>query len=111
MLGVITLSDRNFLSELTGSNLLTGACYALVISSAIVCLLALFGCFGAAKEIKCMLLTVSLWRYKNRSRQNKNRVEFELEKRFLSVASCSSEKQFSCHSHSHAYSKVKKKVL
>lgn len=59
MLGVITLSDRNFLSELTGSNLLTGASYALVISSAIVCLLALFGCFGAAKEIKCMLLTVS----------------------------------------------------
>lgn len=59
MYGIITLTDRNFLSELTGSNLFTGAAYALVISSALACLLAFFGCFGAVKEIKCMLLTVS----------------------------------------------------
>lgn len=94
VLGVITLSDRNFLSELTGSNLLTGACYALVISSAIVCLLALFGCFGAVKEIKCMLLTVS----------------YEL----FVAAYCVTTKarvrvksQFSClEFHSHAHTKV-----
>jgi len=59
VIGLITLIDRNFLSELLGTNLFSGAVYVLVITSALVCLLAFFGCFGAVKEIKCMLLTVS----------------------------------------------------
>lgn len=59
MHGINTLVDRNFLSELLGTNLLTGAAYALVITSALACLLAFFGFFAAAREIKCMLLTVS----------------------------------------------------
>jgi tetraspanin-11 len=60
VIGLITLVDRNFLSELLGTNLFSGAVYVLVITSAIVCLLSFFGCFGAVKEIKCMLLTVSV---------------------------------------------------
>lgn len=59
VLGLITLVDRNFLSELLGTNLFSGAVYVLVITSALVCLLSFFGCFGAIREIKCMLLTVS----------------------------------------------------
>lgn len=59
VIGLVTLIDRNFLSELLGTNLFSGAVYVLVITSALVCVLAFFGCFGAAKEIKCMLLTVS----------------------------------------------------
>lgn len=59
VLGLITLIDRNFLSELLGTNLFSGAVYVLVITSALVCMLAFFGCFGAVREIKCMLLTVS----------------------------------------------------
>ena len=59
VIGLITIVDRNFLSELLGTNLFSGAVYVLVITSALVCLLAFFGCFGAVKEIKCMLLTVS----------------------------------------------------
>jgi hypothetical protein len=59
VISLITLIDRNFLSELLGTNLFSGAVYVLVITSALVCLLAFFGCFGAVKEIKCMLLTVS----------------------------------------------------
>jgi len=57
VIGLITLIDRNFLNELLGTNLFSGAVYVLVITSALVCLLAFFGCFGAVKEIKCMLLT------------------------------------------------------
>ncbi|CRL03801.1 CLUMA_CG016537, isoform A [Clunio marinus] len=57
VLSMITLIDRNFLSELYGTNLFTGALYVLAISSAVVCLLALFGCFGAVREVKFMLLT------------------------------------------------------
>lgn len=59
VLGLITLVDRNFLSELLGTNLFSGAVYVMVITSGLVCLLAFFGCFGAVREVKCMLLTVS----------------------------------------------------
>lgn len=60
VMGVWTLVDKNFLSELLGTNLFSGAVYVLVITSALVCLLSFFGCMGAAKEVKCMLLTVSI---------------------------------------------------
>uniref|UniRef100_U5EU03 Tetraspanin n=1 Tax=Corethrella appendiculata TaxID=1370023 RepID=U5EU03_9DIPT len=56
-LGIWTLVDRNFVSELLGTNLFSGAVYVLIATSAVVCLLAFFGCMGAAKEVKCMLLT------------------------------------------------------
>lgn len=57
-LGVFTLVDKNFVNELLGTNLFSGAVYVLIATSALVCLLSFFGCMGAAKEYKCMLLTV-----------------------------------------------------
>jgi tetraspanin-11 len=59
VLGLYTLVERNFMSELLGTNLFSGAVYVQIITSALVCLLSFFGCFGAIREIKCMLLTVS----------------------------------------------------
>lgn len=56
-LGVWTVVDKNFINELLGTNLFSGAVYVLIATSALVCLLSFFGCIGAAKEYKCMLLT------------------------------------------------------
>lgn len=47
------------MNELLGTNLFAGATYVLIATSALVCLVAFFGCLGAGKEVKCMLLTVS----------------------------------------------------
>jgi tetraspanin-11 len=58
VLGIWTLVDKNFLSELLGTNLFSGAVYVMIGTSALVCLLSFFGCMGASKEIKCMLLSV-----------------------------------------------------
>lgn len=58
-IGVYTLVERSFMTELLGSNLYTGTVYVLVVTSALVCILSFFGCMGAAREIKCLLLTVS----------------------------------------------------
>lgn len=60
-LGIWTLVDKSFVNELLGTNLFSGAVYTLIVTSAIVCLISFFGCLGAAKEVKCMLLTVSIW--------------------------------------------------
>ncbi|XP_058832256.1 tetraspanin-4 isoform X2 [Topomyia yanbarensis] len=59
-LGIWTLVDKNFINELLGTNLFSGAVYVLIATSALVCLLSFFGCIGAAKEYKCMLLTYFL---------------------------------------------------
>ncbi|XP_059608326.1 tetraspanin-9 [Phlebotomus argentipes] len=56
-LGLWTLIDQNFASELFGTNLFTGAVWVLVITAGITCVVSFFGCMGAAKEVKCMLLT------------------------------------------------------
>ncbi|EAA05254.4 tetraspanin-11-like [Anopheles arabiensis] len=56
-LGIWTLVDKHFINELLGTNLFSGAVYVLIATSALVCLLSFFGCMGAAKEYKCMLLT------------------------------------------------------
>lgn len=58
-LGIWTVVDRSFMNELLGTNLFAGATYVLIATSALVCLVAFFGCLGAGKEVKCMLLTVS----------------------------------------------------
>lgn len=57
-LGLWTLVDRSFMTELLGTNLFTGATYVLIVTSALVCVVSFFGCLGAAREVKCMLLTV-----------------------------------------------------
>lgn len=57
-LGIWTVVDKNFMNELLGTNLFAGATYVLIVTSALVCMVSFFGCIGAAKEVKCMLLTV-----------------------------------------------------
>ncbi|KAJ6648067.1 Tetraspanin-11 [Pseudolycoriella hygida] len=56
-LGIWTVVDKNFMNELLGTNLFAGATYVLIVTSALVCMVSFFGCIGAAKEVKCMLLT------------------------------------------------------
>lgn len=57
------------MKELLGTNLFSGTVYVLIVTSAIVCLVSFFGCFGAAKEVKCLILFVS---FKNFVEQKKN---------------------------------------
>jgi tetraspanin-11 len=52
------LADKAFINELLGTNLFMGAVYILIATGALVAILAFFGCIGAVKEIKCMLLMV-----------------------------------------------------
>ncbi|XP_022186177.1 tetraspanin-9-like [Nilaparvata lugens] len=56
-IGIWTLMDKSFINELLGTNLFMGAVYILIATGALVSLIAFFGCLGAIKEIKCMLLT------------------------------------------------------
>jgi len=60
-IGVWTLADKSFINELLGTNLFMGTVYILVATGALVSLLAFFGCLGAVKEIKCLLLFVSVF--------------------------------------------------
>ena len=58
-LAIWALVDKvNYVSELTGNNLLTGTVYVLLVGGIAVSVIAFFGCVGASREIKCMLLTV-----------------------------------------------------
>lgn len=59
VIGVWTLVDKSFINELLGTNLFMGAVYILIATGALVSLVSFFGCLGAIKEIKCMLLTVT----------------------------------------------------
>ncbi|XP_014216187.1 CD151 antigen-like [Copidosoma floridanum] len=55
-LAIYSLVEKvNYVSELTGNNLLTGTVYVLLVGGIIVSLISFFGCLGAAKEIKCFL--------------------------------------------------------
>jgi len=57
--GVWTLLDKAYITNLLGSNLFLGAVYILIATGGIVALIAFLGCLGAVKEVKCMLVTVS----------------------------------------------------
>lgn len=59
-LGVWALVDKiPWIGELVGNDLLTGSVYVLLVGGIVVAVIAFFGCIGAAREVKCMLLTVS----------------------------------------------------
>lgn len=59
-LGIWALVDKvPWIGELVGNDLLTGSVYVLLVGGIVVAVIAFFGCVGAAREIKCMLLTVS----------------------------------------------------
>jgi len=60
-LGVWALVDKvPWIGELVGNDLLTGAVYVLLVGGIVVAFIAFFGCIGASREVKCMLLTVSI---------------------------------------------------
>lgn len=59
-IGIWTLMDKSFINELLGTNLFMGAVYVLIVTGALVSLISFFGCLGAIKEIKCMLVTYFL---------------------------------------------------
>uniref|UniRef100_A0A336MEI8 Tetraspanin n=1 Tax=Culicoides sonorensis TaxID=179676 RepID=A0A336MEI8_CULSO len=56
-LAIWTLVDKSFINELMGTNMFSGVVYVLIFMSLVVLFLSFLGCMGAAKEIKCMLLT------------------------------------------------------
>jgi len=59
-LGVWIVVDKSFATELLGTNLYTGAVYILIATGVFVALVSCFGCFGAAQEVRCMLVTYFL---------------------------------------------------
>jgi len=58
-IGIWTCVDHSYMEQLMGTNLYMSAAYILIATGVVVILVSFLGCFGAVKEIKCMLLTVS----------------------------------------------------
>lgn len=56
--GIWTCVDHAYMEQLLGTNLYMSAAYILIATGVVVILISFLGCFGAVKEIKCMLLTV-----------------------------------------------------
>ncbi|CAL4122805.1 unnamed protein product [Meganyctiphanes norvegica] len=57
VLGVWTIVDRPYLEQLLGSDMYITSAYILIATGCIIFFVTFLGCFGALKEIKCMLLT------------------------------------------------------
>ncbi|KFM58654.1 Tetraspanin-11, partial [Stegodyphus mimosarum] len=55
--GVWTLADRSFMERLLGTDLYVSSASILIATGVIVTIISFLGCFGALKEVKCMLLT------------------------------------------------------
>lgn len=60
VLGIWTVVDRPYLERLLGNEMYMTAAYILIATGCIIFFISFLGCFGALKEIKCMLLTVSV---------------------------------------------------
>ncbi|KAL7290251.1 hypothetical protein TKK_0015953 [Trichogramma kaykai] len=57
-LAVWALVDKvNYVTELTNNNMLTGTVYVMLVGGILTAFIAFLGCFGAAREIRCMLFT------------------------------------------------------
>lgn len=56
-LGIYMIVDKTFTIKLLGASLYTGAIYVLIATGILVALISCFGCFGAAQEVRCMLVT------------------------------------------------------
>lgn len=54
------LDKVSWIGELVGNDLLTGAIYVLLAGGIVVAIVSFFGCIGASREVKCMLLTVNI---------------------------------------------------
>jgi tetraspanin-11 len=55
--GIWTLADKAFIQRLLRNELFISSAYILIIAGCIIVFISFLGCFGAYKEIKCMLLT------------------------------------------------------
>ena len=60
-LGTWTINDKLFLDELLRNNLYSDTAYIIIVISSLLIFLSLFGCFAAVKEVKCLLLTYSVF--------------------------------------------------
>lgn len=57
VLGIWTVVDRPYLERLLGNEMYMTAAYILIATGCIIFFISFLGCFGALKEVKCMLLT------------------------------------------------------
>ncbi|XP_015928367.1 CD151 antigen isoform X2 [Parasteatoda tepidariorum] len=55
--GIWTIADRSFMERLLGTDLYLSSAIILIATGVIVTIISFLGCFGAIKEVKCMLLT------------------------------------------------------
>ena len=55
------MNDKLFVAELLRNHLYTDTAYIIIVISNLTILLAVFGCFAAAKEVKCLLLTYAVF--------------------------------------------------
>lgn len=60
-LGIWTLADRSFMNDLLGTNLFVGTVYVLIGTAIVICFISFLGCYGAMREVKSMLLFVSIY--------------------------------------------------
>lgn len=60
-LGIWTVNDKLFVAELLRNHLYTDTAHIIIVISNLTILLAVFGCFAAAKEVKCLLLTYAVF--------------------------------------------------
>lgn len=52
------MADKSFANELLGTNLYAGAAYVLIVTGIFISIISCFGCLGAIREVRCMLVTV-----------------------------------------------------
>ncbi|KAK8746643.1 hypothetical protein OTU49_017120 [Cherax quadricarinatus] len=57
VLGIWTVADRPYLERLLGSEMYMTAAYILIGTGCVTFFVSFLGCFGALREVKCMLLT------------------------------------------------------
>ena len=55
--GIWTLVDKSYIEALLRNELFISSAYILVIAGVAIVFISFLGCFGALKEVKCMLLT------------------------------------------------------
>ena len=60
-LGVWTVNDKLFVDELLRNKLYTETTFIIIVTSNLMILLSVFGCFAAIKEVKCLLLTYAVF--------------------------------------------------
>lgn len=60
-IGIWIIVDRNFMSAILGTDLMTAAAFLIIVGGAIVTVISLLGCMGAFLENKILLLIVSVY--------------------------------------------------